>query len=73
MATLEELQAELTKVNAAIDAAYTGSSYEIESGTSRRKLTRQSLDLLLRRKAELDLAINRLGGTGGVNHGVGCW
>lgn len=72
MPTLEDLLAELAKVNAAYDAALGGAEYEIESGDSRRKLKRQSLDALLRRKAELERSIARLSGNG-VSHGVGCW
>lgn len=74
MPTLDELQAELTQVNAAYSAALTGQEYEIESGPSRRKLKRQSIDALLKRKAELELAIGRLSGCGrGITHGVGAW
>lgn len=72
MPTLEDLQSELDKVNAAYEAALSGAEYEIESGDSRRKLKRQSLDSLLRRKAELERSIDRLSGNG-VSHGVGCW
>jgi hypothetical protein len=72
MPTLEELQAELTKVNAAYEAALGGSEYEIESGDSRRKLKRQSLTALVNRKAELERSIARLSGNG-VSHGVGTW
>lgn len=72
MPTLDDLQAELAKVNAAYEAALGGAEYEIESGDSRRRLKRQSLDSLVRRKKDLELSIARLSG-GGVSHGVGCW
>ena len=71
VATLAELEAELAKVNASVSAAYTGAEYEIHDGQVSRKLKRQSLDLLLRRKAELELCISRTNGTGrGVSHGL---
>lgn len=72
--TTETLQAELDRVTAAINAAYTGAEYEVQDGETRRKLKRQPLPLLLQRKAELELAISRLDGTGsrGVSHGMPC-
>lgn len=70
MATIEELQAELAQVSAAISAAYSGQSYEIDSGQSRRKLVRQSLDVLLKRKSQLEASIERSGGSTGIRHGV---
>jgi len=72
MTQIEKLQAELAQVEAAISAAYSGAEYSIDSGNSRRSLKRQSLDVLLRRKGEIELTISRLDGTGarGVRHGV---
>lgn len=70
--TLEDLQIELTQVKAAISAAYSGAEYEIESGGSRRKLKRQSLELLLERKSELEMLISVAQGNGrnNVSHGL---
>lgn len=70
MATIEELQAELAQVSAAINAAYSGQEYEIESGGSRRRLKRQPLAVLTKRKSELEASIARLNGTGGVSYGM---
>lgn len=72
MASLPKLEAELAQVEAAIAAAYSGAEYDIQTGTTRRRLKRQSLDILLRRKGELELAIERLSGNGarGVRHGM---
>lgn len=70
MATIEELQAELLQVTAAINAAYSGQEYEIESGGTRRKLKRQPLPVLTKRKAELETSISRLNGTGGISYGM---
>ena len=70
---LETLTAELESVTKAVNAAYSGSEYEIVSGGTRRRLKRQDLSLLLRRKSELELSITRLGGTisgGGIRHGI---
>ena len=69
---LETLTAELEAVTKAVNAAYSGAEYEIVSGGTRRRLKRQDLSLLLRRKAELELSITRLGGTtsGGISYGV---
>jgi hypothetical protein len=70
---LETLTAELEAVTKAVNAAYSGAEYEIVSGGTRRRLKRQDLSLLLRRKAELELSIGRLGGTvsgGGISYGV---
>lgn len=69
---LEALETELALVKAAILAAYTGQEYEIESGNSRRKLKRQSLEDLAKRQADLELAIARLDGSRGVSHGLIC-
>lgn len=70
-ATLAELEAELAQVSAAVSAAYTGAEYEIHDGQAKRRLKRQSLDVLLRRKAELELCISRMNGTGrGISHGL---
>lgn len=73
MPTLDELKTELTQVNAAYQAALNGEEYEILSGGTRRRLKRQSLDSLLKRKAELELSIARMEGSRGVSHGVGYW
>ena len=72
MTELERLQAELVQVRSAITAAYSGSEYEIESGQSRRRLKRQSLDALLKRESQLLISIGRIDGTGsrGIRHGV---
>lgn len=72
MTELIRLEAELEQVRAAISASYASSEYEIESGQSRRKLKRQSLDALLKREAQLLTSISRLGGdsTRGIRHGV---
>lgn len=72
MTETEKLTAELAQVESAISAAYTGSEYEISAGKSGRRLKRQSLDVLLRRKSEIELSLARLGGIGarGVRHGV---
>lgn len=69
MATLEELQAELAQLKTAISAAYTGAEYEISDGQTKRRLKRADLKLLLARKAELDTAVERLGG-GRVTFGM---
>jgi len=68
---LESLQAELATVNKAVTAAYGGAEYEIASGTSRRKLKRQDLSILLARKRELELAIGRMDGTGSRGPSLG--
>ena len=60
MPTLEELLAELAQVKAAVSAAYTGSEYEIADGQSKRRLKRQDLSVLLKRKNELEIAVGRL-------------
>ncbi len=60
MPTLEELLAELALVKAAVSAAYTGSEYEIADGQSKRRLKRQDLSVLLKRKNELETSIGRL-------------
>jgi hypothetical protein len=67
-----ELQAELVKVKAAISAAITGAEYEAEAGGQRRRLKRQSLDVLYARQAQLERELCQLQGFGGsrVNHGV---
>lgn len=69
--TLESLQAELARVEQALNAAYTGAEYEVQDGEMRRRLKRQSLDVLIRRKSELELAIARAGGSS-VSHGMPC-
>lgn len=71
MPTLEQLQAELTQVNESVSAAYGSAEYEVQDGATRRKLRRQDLSLLLKRKAELELSISRMDGTGrGVSFGM---
>jgi hypothetical protein len=72
MTELQRLETELEQVRASISAAYTSHEYEIESGQSRRRLKRQSLDALLRREAQLVTSIGRLTGDGarGIRHGV---
>jgi hypothetical protein len=69
MATLEELQAELSAVNAAVNAAYGSAEYEVQDGATRRKLRRQDLSVLLARKSALEMSISRLDG-GGVGYGM---
>lgn len=61
---LESLQAELVTVNKAVTAAYGGAEYEIASGSSKRRLKRQDLSVLLARKRQLETAIARLEGSG---------
>ena len=70
--TIESMQAELARVEQAISAAYGGAEFKVQDGETRRELKRQPLDVLLRRKAELELSIDRLsGGSGrGVSHGM---
>lgn len=68
---LESLQAELVTVNKAVTAAYSGAEYEIASGTSRRKLKRQDLSVLLARKRQLETAIARLDGSATRGPSVG--
>lgn len=72
MTELERLQEELETVRTAISAAYGSSEYEIESGQSRRKLKRQSIDALLRRESQLLISIGRLTGEGsrGIRYGM---
>lgn len=72
MSDLATLQARLTKIDAAIDAAITGAEYEIRSGSSSRRLRRQDLKTLQAERASLELSIARLTGEGvrGVRHGV---
>ncbi len=72
MTAIEKLETELALVEAAITAAYSGAEYEVESGKSRRRLKRQSLDSLLKRKAQLELSISRLDPcrVSSVRHGV---
>ena len=72
MTELERLQEELETVRAAISASYSSSEYEIESGQSRRKLKRQSIEALIKRESQLLISIGRLTGEGsrGVRHGV---
>ena len=60
MPTLEELTAELQQVKDAVKAAYGGAEYEIQDGNTKRRLKRQDLSVLLKRKAELELSISRL-------------
>lgn len=60
MTLLTDLQDELTQVKAAVTAAYTGAEYEIQDGQTRRRLKRQDLSVLLKRKAELETSIARL-------------
>ncbi len=60
MTTLAELQDELAKVKAAISAAYTGAEYDMRDGNTTRRLKRQDLTVLLRRRSELELSISRL-------------
>lgn len=69
---LESLQTELETVTRAVNAAYSGSEYEITSGGTRRRLKRQDLPVLLARKAELELSIARLDANGsrGASFGV---
>lgn len=67
--TVEELEARLAKVRAAIDAAIGGKRYRIDSGTSSRELERQSLKDLQAMETSLVLQINRMGG-GGVSFGM---
>lgn len=71
MATLAELQTELVAVNKAVTAAYGGAEYEIQSGGTRRRLKRQDLTMLLARKRELELSIERLGGGGNRGPSIG--
>jgi hypothetical protein len=59
-AALEKLRAELAQVEAAISASYSHAEYEIQDGDTRRKLKRQNLSVLLKRKADLELSIGRL-------------
>jgi hypothetical protein len=68
---LEELQAELATVTKAVNAAYSGAEFEISSGSTRRRLRRQELPVLLKRKSELELAISRLGGSGSRGPSLG--
>lgn len=67
--TVEELEARLAKVRAAIDAAIGGKRYKIDSGTSSRELERQSLKDLQAMETSLVLQISRMGG-GGVRFGM---
>lgn len=60
MTTLTALQDELTQVQAAVTAAYGGAEYEVQDGNTKRRLKRQDLSVLLKRKAELETAIARL-------------
>lgn len=66
--TLEQLEARLAKVDAAIDAALTGRKYRISSGGSDRELERQSLKDLQAMRQLLETQIARLGG--GIRHGI---
>lgn len=70
MRTLEELQAELTQVRAAISAAYSGQEYEIQTGGIQRRLKRQSLDALIKREQELERIIERASGRSAVSFGM---
>lgn len=69
MDTLEEMQAELEAVKAAILAAYKGKRYAITTGGIARELERQPLDKLLARRTALELAISRSQG-GGISFGM---
>ena len=60
MYQLTDLQDELAKVQAAVNAAYTGAEYEIQDGQTRRRVKRQDLSVLLKRKTELETSIARL-------------
>jgi hypothetical protein len=60
MATLEQLQDELASVQKAVNAAYGAAEYEVQDGNTRRRLKRQDLSVLLKRKAELETSIARL-------------
>jgi hypothetical protein len=70
MTSLEQLQTELTAVNAAITAAYGGAEYEIRDGSTGRRLKRQDLKTLLARRAELELSIGRMDGSRGATFGM---
>ena len=68
MATLADLQAELVEVKAAISKTLEAQAYTIGGGTA-RGVTRASLDVLYRRRSEIEIAINRLDSvTGGICH-----
>lgn len=60
MATLQDLQTELAQVNAAVTASYGSAEYEVQDGNTRRRLKRQDLSVLLKRRAELETSIARL-------------
>lgn len=72
MQTLDQLQTELATVRTAIQAAYSGTEYEITTGQTQRRLKRQPLDVLLAREKELIRAITAITGQGSgrVFHGV---
>lgn len=67
--TIEQLEARLAKVDAAIDAALTGKKYRISSGGSDRELERQSLKDLQAMRNMLEAQIARAGG-GTIRHAV---
>lgn len=68
---LASLQTELATVTKAVNAAYSGAEFEISSGQTRRRLRRQDLSVLLKRKTELELAISRLDGSGSRGTSLG--
>lgn len=69
MKTTQEIQAELASVRQAIQAAYGSKSYSVTTGGTARQLERQPLDVLLRREADLERQLQRMGG-GGITYGV---
>ena len=67
--SIEQLEARLEKVRAAIDCALTGKRYRIEDGDTSRELERQSLKDLTAMEASLVAQIARAGGNG-IRHAV---
>jgi len=68
---LASLQAELETVKKAVTAAYSGAEFEISSGSTRRRLRRQELPVLLARQRELEMSISRLTGEGARGPSLG--
>lgn len=67
--TIEQLEARLASVRAAIDQALSGKSYQIKDGETDRRLERQDLSALRKMESDLEMQISRANG-GGVRYGV---